>query len=247
MSGDLIDTTEMYLKTVFELEEAGIAPMRARIAERIGHSGPTVSQTVGRMERDGLLHLDDERRIHLSEQGAAIATGVMRKHRLAERHLLDTIGLEYALVHEEACRWEHVMSIEVERRIAGLLVAPYNDPFGNPIPGLEELGITVPDGAVAPAAALMPLAQLTDGLDDGGASVETRLERLGERVQSDVDLLAELDDQAIRAGVRVRGSRIGRMLHLVALDEGGSDAGSGGSIVPEDVAAHLLVPASHAG
>src|SRR5699024_8559164 len=68
VSGDLIDTTEMYLKTVFELHEAGIAPMRARIAERLGHSGPTVSQTVARMERDGLLYLDDQRRIRLTAE-----------------------------------------------------------------------------------------------------------------------------------------------------------------------------------
>ncbi|RCO07681.1 metal-dependent transcriptional regulator, partial [Bacilli bacterium] len=112
----LIDTTEMYLKTVFELREAGVVPMRARIAERLGHSGPTVSQTVARMERDGLLHLDAERRIRLTDEGREIATAVMRKHRLAERHLLDVIGLDFALVHEEACRWEHVMSLAVEER-----------------------------------------------------------------------------------------------------------------------------------
>src|SRR5690625_2222353 len=97
----------MYLKTVFELHDAGSAPMRARIAERLGHSGPTVSQTVARMERDGLLHLDPQRRIRLTEEGRSTATAVMRKHRLAERHLLDVIGLDYAHVHEEACRWEH--------------------------------------------------------------------------------------------------------------------------------------------
>ncbi|MDU6927847.1 MAG: metal-dependent transcriptional regulator, partial [Dermabacter sp.] len=111
MVTDLIDTTEMYLKTVFELLELGITPMRARIAERLHQSGPTVSQTVARMERDGLLFLDDERVIHLSIEGERIATGVMRKHRLAERHLIDVIGLEYSKVHEEACRWEHVMSL----------------------------------------------------------------------------------------------------------------------------------------
>src|SRR5699024_5176283 len=89
VSGDLIDTTEMYLKTVLELHEACIAAMRARIAERLGHSGPTVSQTVARMERDGLLYLDDQRRIRLTAEGSEVATDVMRKHRLAERHLLD--------------------------------------------------------------------------------------------------------------------------------------------------------------
>ena len=59
---DLIDTTEMYLRTVLELEEEGIVPLRARISERLGHSGPTVSQTVGRMERDGLIVVTDDGR-----------------------------------------------------------------------------------------------------------------------------------------------------------------------------------------
>ena len=93
---DLIDTTEMYLKTIFELEEEGITPLRARIAERLGHSGPTVSQTVARMERDGLIHLADDRQLQFTERGRALATRVMRKHRLAERLLVDVIGLEWS-------------------------------------------------------------------------------------------------------------------------------------------------------
>ena len=70
---DLIDTTEMYLRTVFELEEEGIVALRARIAERLGHSGPTVSQTVARMERDGLLTLSGDRHIQLTDPGHAQA------------------------------------------------------------------------------------------------------------------------------------------------------------------------------
>ena len=62
---DLIDTTEMYLRTILELEEEAIVPLRARISERLGHSGPTVSQTVGRMERDGHLTI----RLPLIERG----------------------------------------------------------------------------------------------------------------------------------------------------------------------------------
>ncbi len=92
---DLIDTTEMYLRTIFELEEEGIVPLRARIAERIGHSGPTVSQTVARMERDGLVLVSGDRHLELTETGRLKATRVMRKHRLAERLLLDVIGLEW--------------------------------------------------------------------------------------------------------------------------------------------------------
>src|SRR5215212_2634464 len=127
---DLIDTTEMYLRTVYELVEEGIVPLRARIAERLHQSGPTVSQTVARMERDGLLTVE----------GRRLATRVMRKHRLAERLLTDVIGLDWELVHEEACRWEHVISETVERRLLELLDHPTESPYGNPIPGLAELG-----------------------------------------------------------------------------------------------------------
>ena len=102
---DLIDTIEMYLRTIFELEEEGAVPLRARIAERLLQSVPTVSQTVARMERDGLVTIDGDRRLELTPAGRAIATRVMRKHRLAECLLVDVIGLEWELVHEEACRW----------------------------------------------------------------------------------------------------------------------------------------------
>ena len=137
---DLIDTTEMYLRTIFELEEEGIVPLRARIAERLNHSGPTVSQTVARMERAGLLHVSGDRHLELSADGRAKATRVMRKHRLAERLLVDVIGLEWEYVHDEACRWEHVMSERVERKLLQILDHPTMSPYGNPIPGLDELG-----------------------------------------------------------------------------------------------------------
>src|SRR3954462_4186113 len=96
---ELIDTTEMYLRTVFELEEEGIMPLRARIAERLHQSGPTVSQTVARMERDGLLTVEGDRHLELTLEGRNMATRVMRKHRLAERLLIDVIGLEWEDVH----------------------------------------------------------------------------------------------------------------------------------------------------
>ena len=140
---DLIDTTEMYLRTILELEEENIIPLRARISERLGHSGPTVSQTVGRMERDGLVVVSGDRHLELTAEGRMKAVRVMRKHRLAERLLSDVIGLEWEFVHDEACRWEHVMSEQVERRIVAMLDHPTESPYGNPIPGLDELGQAV--------------------------------------------------------------------------------------------------------
>ena len=132
---DLIDTTEMYLRTIFELEEEGIVPLRARIAERLHQSGPTVSQTVARMERDGLLTVEGDRHLQLSDEGRQLATAVMRKHRLAECLLVNVIGLDYADVHEEACRWEHVMSEAVERKLLDAARQPHGLAVRQPDPG----------------------------------------------------------------------------------------------------------------
>ncbi|ASK66506.1 DtxR family iron (metal) dependent repressor [Brachybacterium avium] len=239
MSGDLIDTTEMYLKTVFELHEAGIAPMRARIAERLGHSGPTVSQTVARMERDGLLYLDDQRRIRLTDEGSEVATDVMRKHRLAERHLLDVIGLDYAHVHEEACRWEHVMSLEVEKRIAQQVSPPYLDPYGNPIPGLAALGIKETQATAEGKDPSNPCRELSESVADG-QSLRVRLARIGERVQSDVELLGELARHGIVPGAELDVERVGGSIMLTG-PEGGEVA------VTEVVADQLHVTALAAG
>ena len=138
---DLIDTTEMYLRTIFELEEEGITPLRARIAERLGHSGPTVSQTVARMERDGLLHR--RRRPPPRAQRPTVGSsppGSCASTASPSGCCVDVIGLEWEFVHDEACRWEHVMSERVERKILALLGRPRRVPYGNPIPGLDELG-----------------------------------------------------------------------------------------------------------
>src|ERR1700710_237593 len=139
---DLIDTTEMYLRTIYELEEEGVVPLRARIAERLGQSGPTVSQTVARMERDGLVVVGGGRPPERTPVGRGRGVAVMRKHRLAERLLVDIIGLEWEYVHSEACRWEHVISERVELKLLQILDHPTESPYGTPIPGLEELGET---------------------------------------------------------------------------------------------------------
>lgn len=78
---DLVDTTEMYLRTIYDLEEEGVVPLRARIAERLEQSGPTVSQTVARMERDGLLRVaatatcSSPRRAAISRSRSCASTG----------------------------------------------------------------------------------------------------------------------------------------------------------------------------
>ena len=191
---DLIDTTEMYLRTILELEEENIVPLRARISERLGHSGPTVSQTVGRMERDGLVIVSDDRTLELTAAGRHKAVDVMRKHRLAERLLSDVIGLDWAYVHEEACRWEHVMSEQVELRLIELLGHPTESPYGNPIPGLEQLGDDVlPFDHTA-------VVGLVRRLNAAGAPIQGVVRRLAEPAQVDPELLQQLKSAGVVPG-----------------------------------------------
>lgn len=226
---DLIDTTEMYLRTIIELEEENIVPLRARISERLGHSGPTVSQTVARMERDGLVQVSDDRHLELTTVGRDLGIQVMRKHRLAERLLRDVIGLDWQYVHDEACRWEHVMSDHVEEKILTLLGEPKDSPYGNPIPGLEELGRTP---AEAFAAGVISLDRVTP---KDGTVVTGIVRRLGEPLQSDVETLALLRDVGILPGVSVSSSRpTGALTVHVTV-------GAETLVLPQDVAIHIFI------
>ncbi|HWL60973.1 MAG TPA: iron dependent repressor, metal binding and dimerization domain protein [Microbacteriaceae bacterium] len=209
---DLVDTTEMYLRTILDLEEEQIVPLRARISERLGHSGPTVSQTVARMERDGLVQVTDDRHLELSEEGRRRAVNVMRKHRLAERLLADVIGLDWELVHDEACRWEHVMSEQVERRLYEILGEPTESPYGNPIPGLEALG-----GPTSPAF-MSGVVGLAAALGTGDGPVTSRVRRLGELLQVDVELLQEFKDAGIVPGAEVTVTREGEDFRIAVGD-----------------------------
>ena len=231
----LIDTTEMYLRTIYELEEEGVVPLRARIAERLGQTGPTVSQTVARMERDDLLHVLGDRQLALSDIGRTLATRVMRKHRLAECLLVGVIKLPWEEVHIEACRWEHVISESVERRLVELLGYPVRCPHGNVIPGLAELGL--PDEAQEKMRAAMDETgeAMTKIASPDPARVVIR--RIGEQIQSDLDLMLKLR----RAGIQP-----GREVILMAGDDGvrvtgGDSADPIATELPGPIAAHIFV------
>jgi len=204
---ELIDTTEMYLRTVYELEEEGVIPLRARIAERLGQSGPTVSQTVARMERDGLLQVADDRHLQLSDAGRREAIAVMRKHRLAERLLADVIGLDWDQVHVEACRWEHVISDAVERRIVAMLSKPLVCPHGNPIPGLEDLGL--PFDASDETIGLQTLTEAAHS-----AETLVTVDRISEQLQPDPHLMRQLSDAGLRPGGVVHIAEAGRGIEV---------------------------------
>ena len=173
---------EEYLEAICELEEEGVAVIQARLAERLDHAPPSVSEMIKRLRDDGFVEMSG-REVRLTPSGRARAESVVRKHRLAERLLTDVIGLPWHKSHVEACRWEHVISDEVEERLVVLLDNPSTCPHGNPIPGTKQT-----------AGRLAPLADCEVGS-------RTRLERVTERVEIDAAALEYLDTNGFRPGV----------------------------------------------
>jgi len=145
------DTTEEYLESILAIEEEGVVPMRARLVERLGLSAAAVSETIGRLSEHGYVELHGDRSLHLTDKGRSLATTVVRRHRLAERLLVDVIGLEWEKVHREADRWEHAISTDVEEKLVLLLGDPATCPHGNPIPGSKNAGRTYETMALSQA------------------------------------------------------------------------------------------------
>jgi DtxR family Mn-dependent transcriptional regulator len=125
---------EEYLEAVYELREADVDVIQARIAERLMVSRPAVSEMVKRLDSEGLVAMRDGT-ISLTVDGERLAQRVVRRHRLAERFLTDILGLSWADAHQEAGKWEHVISTPVEQAIIRVLGDPTTCPHGNPIPG----------------------------------------------------------------------------------------------------------------
>ncbi len=175
---------EEYLETVHALNEEGTPAIQARIAERLGRSAPSVSEMLERLADDGYLRRQG-RVVELTEKGSDLAEKVVRKHRLAERLLVDVIGLEWHKVHREAGRWEHVISDEVEAHLVQLLGDPGTCPHGNPIPG-----------SASPATGAGGQRPLSD-VEPGTA---VRLTRISEDVEIDMASLRYLDQHGFVPG-----------------------------------------------
>ncbi|HUY65016.1 MAG TPA: metal-dependent transcriptional regulator [Acidimicrobiales bacterium] len=167
---------EEYLETIQSLTEEGTPVIQARIAERLGRSAPSVSEMLERLAGDGYI-VRTGRVIALTVPGQALADSVIRKHRLAERLLVDIIGLPWHKAHLEAGRWEHVISDEVEARLVDLLGNPSTCPHGNPIPGAPTAHTAAEQVSLAEAAP--------------GDCV--RFERITEEIELDMASLEYLD------------------------------------------------------
>jgi DtxR family Mn-dependent transcriptional regulator len=197
-------TDEEYLQTYLELEEDGIRPIGARLAERLGISAAAVSEGMHRLIQRGLA-VEQDRTFALTPSGEEAGRTVIRRHRLAECFLVNILGLPWERAHLEAARWEHALSEDVERRIIEMLDDPAVCPHGNPIPGSKKAG---------PAEPSVPLAESGPG--------RMRLVRISEQAQADESVIAFLADAGLlpgadlevvgaegppSPGVRVRGDR----------------------------------------
>jgi DtxR family transcriptional regulator, Mn-dependent transcriptional regulator len=155
-----------YLEAIYEMAEERIPPVQARLAEWMGVSPASVSEAVKRLTRDGLLRVAD-RKLEFTKEGESLAIVLVRRHRLAEHFLIRIIGLPWYKAHEEAERWERVISDDVEARMLDLLGDPATCPHGNPIPGSShsvDYSTLVPLKDVAPGRRAV-LRRLTEDLE----------------------------------------------------------------------------------
>jgi DtxR family Mn-dependent transcriptional regulator len=214
---EIHDTTEEYLEAILEIEEEGTVPIRARLVERLGLSAPAVSETVNRLVEHGYAELLDDRTLRLTTKGREVAVSIVRRHRLAERLLVDVIGLEWEKVHREADRWEHAISADVEAKLVILLGDPATCPHGNPIPGSNHHV----DGAASTL-----LTQSAPG--------PVVIRRISEKI--------EIDDQAL---VFLAGAKLIPGSNAVVVEKGPDGvtvtSEAGAQFVPTDVAELMWV------
>lgn len=178
---------EEYLQTVYHLQESGVPAIRARLVERLRVSPPAVSEQVRRLEREGFVRMGAGRTVELTPAGHAYATTIVRRHRLAERLLVDVLGLPWHQVHAEAGRLEHAISPVLEARLVAVLGDPATCPHGNPIPGSKR-AVELPG--------LIGLHQLRPG-------VTARVARIEEDLQADHDVLVQLERAGLLPGAPV--------------------------------------------
>jgi DtxR family Mn-dependent transcriptional regulator len=155
-----------YLEALYEMDEEGIPTIRARLAEWMGVSPGAVSQAVKRLSDQGMV-MANGRTLAFTKQGQRVAVKLVRRHRLAEHFLIRVIGLPWHRAHEEAARWEKVISEEVEERLVDILGDPGTCPHGNPIPGSSHAvdhSRLVPLRDVAPGGTVV-LRRLTEDLE----------------------------------------------------------------------------------
>ena len=139
-------TAENYLLSIYRLNEEDTVVTLTQLAEHLkmlpegeglGTSLPTVGGMIRRLEREGLLAVDSKKQLSLTRKGVRHAESIVRRHRLAERMVVDMFDVELHRAHIEAHLLEHAISPYLEERIMDKLGMPTTSPFGYPIPGTD--------------------------------------------------------------------------------------------------------------
>ena len=180
------NTIEDYLQTIYSLQTEGETVISARLARWMRVTPPTAWATVHRMERDGLVEIDNKKVIRLTRRGLALAENVARRHRLSERFLTDVLGLGWAEAHEEAHRFEHGVSPRVEERLFDILNGPKTCPHGSPIPGT--------------GAKLDPNLVRMNSLREGDTAT---VRFISEELEEDIDLMRYLERGNVKPGQEI--------------------------------------------
>ena len=181
------EVAEDYLALIYGMQHSGQQVIGARLAERLHLTLPTVTVTLKRMERDGLVKHGRRNEVTLTRQGQQAAESLMRRHALAERLLTDILGLSWVEVHAEAHKFEHIISPKVEARLMEMLSYPATCPHGNPIPGQ--------------AATSLPQGTPLDDLNEPGVH---RVVRIAEEAETNLELMAYIDHRNLKPGVELR-------------------------------------------
>lgn len=177
-------TTEEYLEIIYMMAAEGRVVKGARLAEIIGVSRPTVTATLRRMMRDGLIKQDDKKQVELTKKGYSLADTLQRRHRIIERWLTDVLQFDWAKSDAESHRLEHVFSDEVVDRLNEMMGRPETCPHGNPIPGNQREGKQVHT---------VPLSQTSEGQ-------RVVVTRISEYAENTGDLLTHLGERSLRPG-----------------------------------------------
>jgi DtxR family transcriptional regulator, Mn-dependent transcriptional regulator len=177
-----------YLEALYEMAEEGLPTQQARLADWLEVSAATVSEAVGRLSRRGLVRHGEGRQIELTPEGRGLARTLVRRHRLAERFLVEVVRLPWHLAHEEATHWGRVISERVEQRFVEVLGDPGSCVHGNPIPGSRN------------EESLEDLAALHD-VEPGE---RVRLVRLTEDLELDLGVMRYFEDSGLMPGAELR-------------------------------------------
>ncbi len=198
-------TTEEYLEIIYMMAAEGKVVKGARLAETIGVSRPTVTATLRRMVRDGLITQNSKKQVELTKKGYTLADTLQRRHRIIERWLTDVLGFDWAKSDAESHRLEHVFSDEVVDRLNDLLGRPETCPHGNPIPGNQRSHKQLH---------AFPLSEGKEG-------ERLRVTRISEYAENTGDILVHLGERGVRPGAELVITDISPLNRVFTLQLGG--------------------------